>query len=423
VIDNVVVAVPEMLQALYVLPTSRPPADLQEWPAMAAARVDQPLRELVEHIVTSGMLAVDVRAAGELPPWPAEVLQAFGAGESALALLTSASHAILVQSWFRPGWPPAHEWTARVVAGQLAARLDVPVFDVFTPRLVDADTLLHSLPDAERVLRLTEWVLVPQSAGPAGLWLTTKGLGRFGLPELQAVDVPPQFGGAWTNVLSGLGSRLLTLWSQALEEQCQQGDGPAFVTLPGELEIGEPDVAQAYGRPSRGKGSARVALRLDPSSDLDQDVFLTVVPPASFPASAGEFVAQVCAQLFGGEDPDIRYVSSTAAMQEAMARARHGLPQVRQRLVDGEIPLGAQLMVKHRLDAPDGAEYVWAFITSWSDPARLVGTCADDAAHHPGVRAGRPVRVDVDAVVDWAVWVDGQGMVEGGFTNAVLGAD
>lgn len=417
-IDDVMLAVPEMLQALYVLPTSRPPADPRQWLLDAAEELESPLRDLVEHAVGSELLAVEVRAVRELPPWPVEVLQAFGAGGSALALLTSASHAVLVQGWFSPGWPPMHEWTARAVATHFARRLDVPVFDVFTPRLADPQALLASLPAPEQVFRLADWLLVPQSAGPAGNWLTTKGLGRFGLPELQAVDVPPQLGGAWASILTGLASRLLSAWSRALDADAEL---PAFVPLPGELGVSEADIAQAYGTQPRGEGSARVSLRLDPSTDVDGDSFLTVVPPADFPASAGEFMAGVCEQLFGGGEPDIRYVPSTQAMEDAMAAARAGLPQVRQRLLDGAIPLGAQLIVKHRLDvAGDGAEYVWAFVTSWADPNQLVATCADDAEHDPGVRAGRPVRIDVDAVVDWAIWVDGQGIVEGGFTNAVL---
>jgi hypothetical protein len=422
VIDDVVLAVPETLQALYVLPTSQPPAEPREWLAAAVEGLEPPLRGLVEQVLDADLLAVEVRDARELPPWPVEVLQALGAGESALALLTSASHAVLVHGWFRPGWPPMHEWTARAVATRLAQRLDVPVFDVFTPRLVDPQVLLDSLPAAGRMFRMADWLVVPQSTGPAGNWLTTKGLGRFGLPELQAVDVPPQLGSAWTNILTGLASRLLSTWSRALDGAT--GEPPAFVPVPGEAEVGEADVAQAYGTQPQGGGVARLALRLDPSSDLEGGSFLTVLPPADFPASAGEFMAQACEQLFGGGERDIRYVPSSPAMDEAMATARAGLPQIRHRLLHGGIPLGAQLIVKHRLDVPDGgAEYVWAFVTSWSDPDRLVATCADDGEHDPGWRAGRPVRIDVEAVVDWAVWVDGQGIVEGGVTNAVLFAE
>jgi hypothetical protein len=419
-IEEVVVAVPQTVQALYVVPTSQPPGDLMALAVEVAARLESPLRDLLEQALSGDLLAVQTRPAGDLPAWPVDLLRAFGAGESALSLLTGASHAVLVQCWFRPGWPPVHEWAARAVAGHLAARLDAPVFDVFVPRLVDADALLRTLPDARRQLRPVDWVLVPQSAGPSGAWLTTKGLARFGLPELQAIDVPPQLAGAWTSVLSGIAAVLLRRWSAALD--LSSSEQPAFVGLPAELDVTQNDVAQAYGADPGGDASALVALRLDPTSDLDGESFLTVVAPSSYPASSGEFVAQVCGELLGRAESDIRYVPPSSAMQQAMDVARAGLPRVRSRLLDGGIPLGAELIVKHRLEAPGGAEYVWAFITSWADPDRLVGTSADDAEHDPAVRAGRPVRIDVDAVVDWAIWVDGEGIVEGGFTNAVLDA-
>jgi hypothetical protein len=37
----------------------------------------------------------------------------------------------------------------------------------------------------------------------------------------------------------------------------------------------------------------------------------------------------------------------------------------------------------------------------------------------PGIRAGRPIVVDAGAIIDWAIWIDGQGIVEGGLTNVI----
>jgi len=81
---------------------------------------------------------------------------------------------------------------------------------------------------------------------------------------------------------------------------------------------------------------------------------------------------------------------------------------------------GTHLIVKHRLAGPNGNEYVWAFVTDWSKPGTIRGHSANDAEYEPSVRVGRPAVVDVEAVIDWAIWADGQGIVEGGWTDAIL---
>ena len=105
-----------------------------------------------------------------------------------------------------------------------------------------------------------------------------------------------------------------------------------------------------------------------------------------------------------------------------MATARSQLPAVRQRFLSGEIPLRARLMVKHRIVATDGSqssEYPWAYVTAWDDPAKVLGNSAGDAVLDPRVRVGRPIVISAESVVDWAIWTDGEGVVEGGVTNVV----
>ena len=78
-------------------------------------------------------------------------------------------------------------------------------------------------------------------------------------------------------------------------------------------------------------------------------------------------------------------------------------------------------MVKYGLPGDEGPEYVWAGVTSWDAPERIVGASATDANSDPSVRIGSPVVVEASDVVDWAV-LDGTGVLEGGWTQAVLDA-
>ena len=104
----------------------------------------------------------------------------------------------------------------------------------------------------------------------------------------------------------------------------------------------------------------------------------------------------------------------------AIGTARASLPVARERFLAESLPPRARLIVKHDLHVGGEHEYVWATVTSWPEPDLIVGTCMNDAHLDRYIRVGRPVRVDVATVVDWALWIDGEGIVEGGWTNRIL---
>jgi hypothetical protein len=112
-------------------------------------------------------------------------------------------------------------------------------------------------------------------------------------------------------------------------------------------------------------------------------------------------------------------MQSTESMERAIKAAREALPAVRTRFLHGDLPVRARLMVKHTLRTPHGTEYPWAYVNSWSNPATVMASSAGSAIHDPHVRTGRPIVISADTVVDWAIWIDGQGIVEGGLTNTV----
>ncbi len=336
---------------------------------------------------------------------------------------------VVIRAVADPASAPLHEWCARAAAAVLATGLGVPVVDAFVPRILDPGAALSALPGADMKLRLADWVVVFQSAGELGVWITTKGLGRWGLPELQARNVSPEFARPWVAALTGIAGRLVSLWHQALRSDPR----PAFAQVPAELTVSADDLAWAYKgsaiperERSAGQPAAVVRLVADPVPDPAHDSFLTVTPPAGYPASAGEHLAEVCASLFGAPEPEVRRVRQTEAMDQAIATARRSLPGIRERFLSGGLQPPAQLMVKHKLavpeDPPGGGEYVWAYVTSWRDPARILGYSASDAITDERVRRGRPAVIDVAAICDWAAWTPGEGITEGGWTNAVATA-
>ncbi|GLZ05998.1 hypothetical protein Acsp03_34640 [Actinomadura sp. NBRC 104412] len=285
--------VPDTLQATYAVVFPAPPPDPR---ALARERVSRliaaPLRDLVLRMLDSPLLTLDLRPAAEFPPLPADLLAAFGAGPADLAAIATASHLLAVRAAYRPGWPPAHEWATRAIAGAtgaLGTDRPVPVIDVFTPQVLDAERIERSLPGPDGTVRLTDWILLPHTPGPGGFWFTTKGMARFGLPELQTENVPPQLVERWGRLLNGLASRVLGLWLDELGA----AERPALVELPEVVSVGLQDVAAAHGVREEGSREVRVGLRLD--ADEEGAPLLTVLPAGDGPGG----LAALCAALFG----------------------------------------------------------------------------------------------------------------------------
>ncbi|MGW0433813.1 DUF2314 domain-containing protein [Micromonospora sp. NPDC003197] len=416
--DFLPVPVPETLSATYLVPTSTVPGTS---PAQAVAalagRLSGPVYDLARQMLDSPLMTVDTRPVSEFPRLPPDLLTAFGATKEQLGRLAAATDLVVVQATYRPGWPPAHEWAARTVAAAMAEVIGGDLVDVFGLQFLDPAAALRSLPDDEGRMRLVDWVLVPYSSDEEGLWFTTKGLRRFGLLELQAQGVPAHLTRAWGAVMTGTARRLLRTWVDGLTDE----EVPAFVQLPVLTAVTGHDIAVAYGNPERhdATGPALLRLELDPATDPEADSFLSLRPPSGHDGPAGRYFAAVCATVFAAAQSDVRYARPGDAMARAVATARSGLSKIRERFLDGGLPAEAQLVVKYGLPTEEGPEFVWAGVTDWSTEDRIHGVSASDAAADPTIRIGEPVVIDACDVVDWAL-LDGTGVVEGGWTQAVL---
>lgn len=418
--DFLPVPVPESLTATYLVPlTGLPPTSPKRAVEALADRIAEPVYGLARQMLDSPLMSVETRPVAEFPRLPPDLLTAFGASPQQLARLAEATHLVVVQAEYRPGWPPAHEWAARAVAAAMAQQVGGDVVDVFGLQFLDPGAALRSLPDDQGRIRLVDWVLVPYSSDVAGLWFTTKGLRRFGLMELQVQGVPDHLTRAWGAVMTGAARRLLRTFTDGLAAE----EVPAFVQLPVLATITGHDIAVAYGNPEQHVATAPVLLRLelDPATDPEADSFLSLGPPTGHTGPPGRYFAAVCATLFGSDQPDIRYARPGDAMARAIATARDGLAGIRQRFLDGDLPADTQLVVKYGLPTDDGPEFVWASVQSWAAPERITGTSSSDAATNPTVRIGAPVTVEAAEVVDWAL-LGGGGVIEGGWTQAVLDA-
>ncbi|WP_242900635.1 hypothetical protein [Actinomadura terrae] len=273
--DTLTLPVPETLYGTYAVALARPvpdPAALAH--REVARRFGAPLRDLVLGMLDSPMLTLDQRPAGDFPPLPG----AYNATPRDVRTLGAASHLLAVRAAYRPGWPPAHEWAARAVAGAIAAPSAALVVDVFTPQLLSQESLQRSLPGPDGTIRLVDWMLLPHTSGPGGFWFSTQGLARFGLPEVQSENVPADLVEPWGRLLNGLARSVLDLWL----DQLRTSEHPTAVDLPDIVTVGLQDIAAAQGTRDPMRREVPVRLRPDPP-------FLTVVDAAE----------PLCAALFG----------------------------------------------------------------------------------------------------------------------------
>jgi hypothetical protein len=416
--DVVLLEVPETVQGIYIVPAVDPPDD----PAallrgVTAERWHGVLGEMLTKLLAGSLVPIEVRPVADVAPLPLDLLAAMGATDAQLDRVRQASHYVVVVLQSQAGWPPVHEWMTRALAAVVAERLGSDVVDVLNYHVLDVAAANRTLPDAHDRIRLADWIWIDHSADSTGYWCTTTGLRRFGLPELQTLATPPHVVEAWGRTMTGIAHRLLAAWSERLANDRHA----ALVELPALLDVSRDDVAVAYGRePTQGGSRATVRLALDPGANPAQHSFLTIHPPLSWSGSAGEYFSSVCAALYGSRPGGVRHAAPSDAMDRAIATARAGLGPIRGRFESGELDPHEKLLVKYALRVEGRVEYMWAYVTSWRDPERVLATSAADALYHPTVRAGRPVVVDAATVIDWAVEHDELGIVEGGWTQQAL---
>ena len=292
---SLVLPVAEVLSAVYLVPCSLSVQAVRAETAGAIrAHVADPLGAVAQKMLGAGAVAVTSVPASVLPAGLTALQRHLGAGEDLeRGVADAARFRAFTVSW-PPGWPPVHEAVARACAAALAVRRKAPLVDCFVPLVLDPVSAIASLPGADYKIRLADWVLTPGSSAGRGLRLTTKGLGRFGLPEIQVQNVPPHLGRPWARLMLGLASRLLDLWTAVLHDR----RGTAFAEIPSEVEVSEADVAEAYGESVAGEGRTVLGLLFDPATDDSADSFLTVQPPGGFPGSSSEFMPDSCEALF-----------------------------------------------------------------------------------------------------------------------------
>lgn len=272
--DTIVVPVPERLLAVYAVVTSDPPAETSRYSGEG--------------------LAIDVVPFDDAPLPPSPLLRAMGADAPALAAYDSGSHAVLVRSVGGPQFPPRHELAAYASAHAIAEMCEGVVVDTLIPRIVTRARAV------DQGFRLADWVVLPHSLDEGTLWFTSKGMTRFGVPEVQSSGIPEPLANGWGAVLTGIAQVVVQDHARALDDD----PAAALREMPAEHSVSLRDIAIAYSDEARFghdtdlDAGQRFRLELDPSTSEATDSFLTVGPPADFDGDPRSWASHVVRALF-----------------------------------------------------------------------------------------------------------------------------
>jgi hypothetical protein len=418
------IPVPEMLAASYLVPL---PAAMTE--AQARHRIVDAVTTqlngllqvlLLDSIRRDGVI-IDVVTAVDADR---QLLEQPDNGNLELLPQISGAPAYVVVSAASPASLVAvHEWKARGPAAALAASIDAPLIDAINRESLDAREALASLPDASFLgapgsdidfgFSLRPWVRFRGLADQGRHWAVSDGMWRLGLPEFAIGGCERDLREELQEILFGL---TFQVWSGLVRQAHATRDAegllkmPRSIEIPAEITLRREDLDRAHGVPNRGGASTTIVLRLH--SPRQGRPWLTVGPLPGQDMGTDHFIADVCHAMFGFEKPTWYYLPHMGALLDALG----SLPGVRQRFNDGELPLGGQLIVRHSTSRED--EFRWAQVESWAEEdVAIVHDVGLELS--PAVKPGHAASLDAKLIFDWAVWVDGEGAVEGARTEGI----
>jgi len=375
--------------------------------------LEDPLKQAVGAFVKRGLVTMTVQPVASLPELPLNLLRYVGLGELEERVVRSATHAVVVMTQDLNIPPRAGMWSALSAAFGIAEMLDGVVFDPDALRIVDRSAAAGWF-SPMGVVAAARHIIVPFSVGESGLgWMTTRGLQKFGLPDLQLLEIPPNLE-RLSVLLNSVAQYLIDSGFKAALERHGEIDA---LELDSEIGIEPQLVARALARPGTGDGlrGVRIGLRFDADA---QPPTVTIVRPPDVTLSQAEWLYTVVEALSEqkSETPIMAKTDSdemTAAHERAMAE----MPEVKQRFGGGLRP-GEVLFMKYGFGTPDGdREFMWFAVTGWSGPM-VAGQLANEPRQIPTLRLGQEVSIPEGDVFDWMVQRP-DGSHDGGYTSDV----
>jgi hypothetical protein len=269
-------SVPESVAAPFVVATAHP---LDDPAAVARGRVRLPL---AAELLGSSLLRFRVRPAAE-SGYADLIGSAAWARPEETHLLGKARYHIVITGHAPPVSQPEHAQAAREIARVVAEACDGVVYDAWSHQVLPHAFRFGA--EHPEFCLADDWLATFVTGDEDGaLHLVTAGLHRFGLPELEARDVP---GG---NLFAAV-TLLRCLAVGHLDEHWAWlacNPGARLRRIPAETVVEGADVWRYWAAEPAGVAGAPVRVRLTPAPPEGADAlpYLVAGPPADFDAPA-----------------------------------------------------------------------------------------------------------------------------------------
>jgi len=369
-----------------------------------------------------GLLTLMVSEKDATPPPPMEIMKAFGISEEEERRIESATHVVMAASADPVGPPRFGFWSALGAARAVATARDGVVFDSAFPRVMALSSYQGDLPVDCRIV-VADHIGVPFSVSERGkAWMTTTAMTKFGLPNIEVRDVPPDMANPLLPVVNAVAQFLV---ESTTKEFARTRQPLKELTVGPEIKLDVALIARAFGdeppEPEAGvRGWSLVGLTHE-KPRRGQEQMLQLVPPSSFPGEQGVWLHDLLGDLFKSKKAVKSIDKESRSLQEAHARALAELAGVKKRFQDGLRP-GECFYVKHGFPTGTGdTEYMWITVSTWQGDC-IKGQLANDPIHRLDLRAGQDVELREPEVFDWLLSLS-DGRHEGGYTNVALGSE
>jgi len=409
--------VPVLFTVFFIADQRLPNADelLTADPLWARDHVPEPLGGAVADFRKQGLVLGEVVPKDELPELPLQLLESIGLPELEERVLGAATHAVLLRALDLNVAPRTGLWAVLAAACEVAHRLHGVVFDPEGLRVI---TLEKASKYFERngAIAIRDHVIVPFSVDERGVgWMTTRGMTKFGLPELEVQDIPPD--------LLQL-SYLVNTTGQFLVERAfdtvratppaSSLKVPPAIRLDGEL-FARADGGEWEQGASGVTRSTLVSLRFPAGPPDGGTPFAQIVPPPGVSGDMGVWLYASLVELLGPRQEPVFHVATEGeVMQAAHARAVAELPDVKARFHAGLRP-GQILYVKYGFPTPDDSkEFMWLAVERWT-ATQVVGTLVNEPDDVPELQLGQEVAIDEADIFDWMIQLSAERR-EGGYT-------
>ncbi len=391
-------------------------------------------RPLLQEYVSKGLIIADLRLREETHEPSEELVRAYNPGELEERRFRNATHAIQITTADLTIPPRVGLWTAIAYARALASALPGGVIlDPEYPRLLSLTENRENIPVDGRI-RISEHILVPFSRNQeSGLvWMTTRGMGRFGLPDLEFRDVPPHLANLLTPVLHGVAQWLSDkAMCETLEISQTGGKGATEATALhffADKTIHLSEIRRAYAPDPLSEaslfpdyddisGESRIRLCIGASGG-DIAPLIRICAPLEAGDDQAIWLNDLLYDLFGDDD-ELTVIETEDIEQEAAhQKAKETLSLVRDRYRDGYCSRAA-FHVKYGFQVTDQKrEFLWIAVTRWEN-GHIRGLLVNEPESDLSLQAGQTVEISESDIYDWLI-VHEDGRTEGDFTNRLL---